>query len=69
MEVQSVLSAAIKDYTTQLGTWNPFPEPKQEVDWAKSAWKEGCRVKEANMKHDPTIIKLVSFYISWMIIY
>jgi hypothetical protein len=64
VEEQSVLSVAIKEYVVKLSDKNPFPEPKEEADWAKAAWKEGCRVKETNIKHDPTILKLVSFHIS-----
>jgi len=42
-----------------ISTKNPYPEPIQESAWAKEAWKEGCKINEVNIDHDPEILKMV----------
>jgi hypothetical protein len=58
-EVQEVLFTAIRYYRFYLSSRHPYPEALTEIAWAKSAWKDGCRVHEAAIAHDSEILGLV----------
>ena len=59
IEAKEVLESAIKYYRSRIGALEPYPEPIQESLWAKEAWKEGCKINEVSIDHDPEILKLV----------
>jgi hypothetical protein len=60
IEVQEVLFAAIRHYRFLLSSEHAYPDLVTEITWAKAAWKEGCRVHEADIAHTPELLKLVS---------
>jgi hypothetical protein len=58
-EVQEVISSAIRFYRFYLSSKNPYPDPMVEITWAKTAWKEGCRLNEVEIVHTPDLLRLV----------
>lgn len=58
-EVQEVIFSAIRFYRFYLSSKNPYPDPMVEITWAKTAWKEGCRLNEVEIAHTPELLRLV----------
>ncbi|KAI9441939.1 hypothetical protein F5148DRAFT_953871, partial [Russula earlei] len=48
-DIQDVISAAITHYRADLSTMNSYPDMVTETNWAKAAWKAGCKEKDVDM--------------------
>jgi Domain of unknown function (DUF6532) len=59
--VQNILSSTISIYHGYLCTVTPYPDPMEEIRWAKRAWKAECEECEAKILNNGEIIALVWF--------
>ncbi|KAI9511076.1 hypothetical protein F5148DRAFT_1147053 [Russula earlei] len=48
-DIQDVISAAITHYHADLSMMNSYPNMVTETNWAKAAWKAGCKEKDVDM--------------------
>lgn len=62
-DIQDVISAAITHYRADLSTMNSYPDMVTETNWAKAAWKAGCKEKDVDMVPNVNHLRIVSEYI------
>ncbi|KAH7904076.1 hypothetical protein BJ138DRAFT_965792, partial [Hygrophoropsis aurantiaca] len=58
--VREVLGTAIELFRATLLSENPFPSSSQELEWAKSAWREACDVLSVRISPTGEVLKLIT---------
>lgn len=59
MPVQDVLRNSYLRYENRLMMVNPYPDPMQEIVWAKASWVEACGDCGLKIHYNTELIKLV----------
>ncbi|KAI9434129.1 hypothetical protein F5148DRAFT_1154837, partial [Russula earlei] len=59
-DIQDVISAAITHYHADLSTMNSYPDMVTETNWAKAAWKAGCKEKDVDMVPNVNHLRIIT---------